>query len=298
MMDTAKPTRGAVLSVRKAGLNVLRSPVPTIPMAGIVLLIFLAIFGQLVETHDPTRNRIIDSMIAPAWAEGGSSEHLLGTDRFGRDQFSRLVRGARISVVAAASVIGIGALLGTIIGLIAGYYDGRWFSTALMRAVDITLAFPAILMAMVLATILHPSFTNVILVISLLIWPRFARQIRGEVLGIRLNDYVTYSVVSGETATRIMLKHILPNVVPTLLVLITLQVGYVILLEASLSFLGVGIPPPAPSWGLMVSDGRGQLSSGWWISLFPGLAIMLTVLCMNTVGDWLRDKWDPKLRQL
>ena len=287
-----------VLATRRAGLNVLRSPMPTIPMLGIILLVFLAFFGQLVETHDPTRNRIVDSMIPPAWVEGGSSEHLLGTDRFGRDQFSRLIRGARISLAAAASVIGIGALFGTIIGLIAGYYDGRWFSMVLMRVVDITLAFPAILMAMVLATIFHPSFTNVILVISLLIWPRFARQIRGEVLGIRLNDYVTYSVVAGESALRILLRHILPNVVPTLLVLITLQVGYVILLESSLSFLGVGIPPPAPSWGLMVSDGRGQLSSGWWISLFPGLAIMLMVLCMNTVGDWLRDRWDPKLRQV
>ncbi len=296
-MEATSNTR-LVVATRRAGLEILRSPIPTIPMLGIILLVFLAFFGQLVETHDPTRNRIVDSMIPPAWVEDGSSDHLLGTDRFGRDQFSRLVRGARISLAAAASVIGIGASVGTIIGLIAGYYDGRWFSTLLMRIVDITLAFPAILMAMVLATILHPSFTNVILVISLLIWPRFARQIRGEVLGIRLNDYVTYSVVAGESALRIMLKHILPNVVPTLLVLITLQVGYVILLEASLSFLGVGIPPPAPSWGLMVSDGRGQLSTGWWISLFPGLSIMLVVLCMNTVGDWLRDRWDPKLRQI
>lgn len=296
-MEAASNTR-LIVATRRAGLNILRSPIPTIPMLGISVLIFLAVFGQLVETHDPTRNRLVDSMIPPAWVEDGSTEHLLGTDRFGRDQFSRLVRGARISLAAAVSVIGIGASVGTIIGLVAGYYDGRWFSTALMRVVDITLAFPAILMAMVLATILHPSFTNVILVISLLIWPRFARQIRGEVLGIRLNDYVTYSVVAGESALRIMWKHILPNVVPTLLVLITLQVGYVILLEASLSFLGVGIPPPAPSWGLMVSDGRGQLSTGWWISLFPGLAIMLIVLCMNTVGDWLRDRWDPKLRQI
>ena len=296
-MEATSNTR-LVVATRRAGLEILRSPIPTIPMLGIILLVFLAFFGQLVETHDPTRNRIVDSMIPPAWVEDGSSDHLLGTDRFGRDQFSRLVRGARISLAAAASVIGIGASVGTIIGLIAGYYDGRWFSTLLMRIVDITLAFPAILMAMVLATILHPSFTNVILVISLLIWPRFARQIRGEVLGIRLNDYVTYSVVAGESALRIMLKHILPNVVPTLLVLITLQVGYVILLEASLSFLGVGIPPPAPSWGLMVSDGRGQLSTGWWISLFPGLSIMLVVLCMNTVGDWLRDRLDPKLRQI
>ena len=288
----------ARLAVVRTGTKIRLPLVPTLPLLGIVLLLFLAIFGQLIETHDPTKNRLVDSMIPPAWTAEGSSDHILGTDRFGRDHFSRLVRGARVSIIAALSVIGIGATVGTSLGLIAGYYDGRWFAHGIMRLVDITLAFPAILMAMVLAVSFNPSFANVIIVISLLIWPRFARQIRGEVLGVRVNDYVTYAVLGGESAWRIMWKHILPNVIPTLLVLITLQVGYVILLEAGLSFLGVGIPPPAPSWGIMVSDGRGQLASGWWISLFPGLAIMLTVICMNTTGDWLRDRWDPKLRQL
>src|SRR4029450_8760379 len=167
----------------------------------------------------------------------------------------------------------------------------------LMRFADIGLSLPTILIAVVLVAVSEPSFRNVILVISLLLWPRFARQIRGETLGIKEQDFVALAVVAGRSSTWIICRHILPHVVPTLLVISTLQVGYVILLEGTLSFLGVGVPPPNPAWGLMIADGRGFLATAWWITLFPGLAMLLTVLSVNLMGDWLRDHLDPKLRQ-
>jgi peptide/nickel transport system permease protein len=166
-----------------------------------------------------------------------------------------------------------------------------------MRLTDIGLSLPTILIAVVLVAVSEPSFRNVILVIALLLWPRFARQIRGETLGIKEQDFVALAVVAGRSSFWIISRHIFPNVVPTLLVISTLQVGYVILLEGTLSFLGVGVPPPSPAWGLMIADGRGFLATAWWISLFPGLAMLLTVLAVNLMGDWLRDHLDPKLRQ-
>jgi peptide/nickel transport system permease protein len=167
-----------------------------------------------------------------------------------------------------------------------------------MRLTDIGLSLPTILIAVVMVAVSEPSFRNVILVIALLLWPRFARQIRGETLGIKEQDFVALAVVAGRSSSWIIWRHIFPNVVPTLLVISTLQVGYVILLEGTLSFLGVGVPPPNPAWGLMIADGRGFLATAWWISLLPGLAMLLTVLAVNLMGDWLRDHLDPKLRQL
>jgi peptide/nickel transport system permease protein len=167
-----------------------------------------------------------------------------------------------------------------------------------MRLTDIGLSLPIILIAVVMVAVSEPSFRNVIVVIALLLWPRFARQVRGETLGIKEQDFVALAVVAGRSSAWIISRHIFPNVVPTLLVVSTLQVGYVILLEGTLSFLGVGVPPPSPAWGLMIADGRGFLATAWWISLFPGLAMLLTVLSVNLMGDWLRDHLDPKLRQL
>ena len=167
-----------------------------------------------------------------------------------------------------------------------------------MRLTDVGLSLPTILIAVVMVAVSEPSFRNVVLVIALLLWPRFARQIRGETLAIKEQDFVALAVVAGRSSAWIIRRHIFPNVVPTLLVISTLQVGYVILLEGTLSFLGVGVPPPNPAWGLMIADGRGFLATAWWISLFPGLAMLLTVLAVNLMGDWLRDRLDPKLRQL
>jgi peptide/nickel transport system permease protein len=236
-------------------------------------------------------------LVPPIWMERGTWDHPLGTDRFGRDVLSRIIYGSRISLVVSLLVIGVAGTIGTLVGLISGYRGGIT-DAILMRLTDIGLSLPTILIAVVLVAVSEPSFRNVVLVISLLLWPRFARQIRGEALALKEQDFVAFAVVAGRSSTWIISHHILPNVVPTLLVICTLQVGYVILLEGSLSFLGVGVPPPNPAWGLMIADGRGFLATAWWISLFPGLAMLLTVLAVNLLGDWLRDRLDPKLRQI
>jgi peptide/nickel transport system permease protein len=228
--------------------------------------------------------------------ERGDWEHPLGTDRFGRDVLSRIIWGSRISLAVSLIAIGVAGTLGTLLGLISGYRGGVT-DAVLMRLTDIGLSLPTILIAVVMVAVSEPSFGNVILVIALLLWPRFARQVRGETLGIKQHDFIALAVVAGRSSPWIIWRHVFPNVVPTLLVITTLQVGYVILLEGTLSFLGVGVPPPNPAWGLMIADGRGFLATAWWISLFPGLAMLLTVLAVNLMGDWLRDHLDPKLRQ-
>ena len=267
--------------------------------SGIVLaaLVFTAVFAAYLAPHSPTAGDITQKSIPPVWMERGSWDHPLGTDRFGRDVLSRIIYGSRISLIVSLIAIGVAGTVGTAVGLISGYRGGIT-DAALMRLTDIGLSLPTILIAVVLVAVSEPSFRNVILVIALLLWPRFARQIRGETLAIKEQDFVALAVVAGRSSAWIISHHIFPNVVPTLLVICTLQVGYVILLEGSLSFLGVGVPPPNPAWGLMIADGRGFLATAWWISLFPGLAMLLTVLAVNLMGDWLRDRLDPKLRQL
>jgi peptide/nickel transport system permease protein len=263
----------------------------------LALLVLTAVLAPLLAPHDPTEGDITKKLIPPVWMERGDWEHPLGTDRFGRDVLSRIIYGSQISLVVSLIAIGVAGTLGTTLGLIAGYRGGLT-DTVIMRLTDIGLSLPTILIAVVMVAVSEPSFRNVILVIALLLWPRFARQIRGETLGIKEQDFVALAVVAGRSSSWIIWRHIFPNVVPTLLVISTLQVGYVILLEGTLSFLGVGVPPPNPAWGLMIADGRGFLATAWWISLLPGLAMLLTVLAVNLMGDWLRDHLDPKLRQL
>ena len=277
-------------------------PVPRLSLPwfpGIVLaaLVFTAVFAPYLAPHSPTDGDITQKSIPPVWMERGDREHPLGTDRFGRDVLSRIIWGSRISLLVSLVAIGVAGTFGTLLGLISGYRGGLT-DTILMRLTDIGLSLPTILIAVVLVAVSEPSFRNVVLVIALLLWPRFARQIRGETLAIKEHDFVALAVVAGRSSAWIIRRHIFPNVVPTLLVISTLQVGYVILLEGTLSFLGVGVPPPNPAWGLMIADGRGFLATAWWISLFPGLAMLLTVLAVNLLGDWLRDHLDPKLRQL
>ncbi|PYN82044.1 MAG: peptide ABC transporter permease [Candidatus Rokuibacteriota bacterium] len=270
---------------------------PWVPGVILGALVIAAVFAPYLAPQSPTEGDITQKLIPPVWMERGDWEHPLGTDRFGRDVLSRVIYGSRISLLVSLIAIGVAGTLGTVLGLISGYRGGLTDSV-LMRLTDVALSLPLILIAVVLVAVSEPSFRNVTLVIALLLWPRFARQIRGETLGIKEHDFVALAVVAGRSSAWIIRRHIFPNVVPTLLVISTLQVGYVILLEGTLSFLGVGVPPPNPAWGLMIADGRGFLATAWWISLFPGLAMLLTVLAVNLMGDWLRDHLDPKLRQL
>ncbi len=300
MAIAEQPAAGRAASSGFSVVGVLRAVrrywlIPGLPLFVLLTLLFVGAFAPLISPHEPNKQSLRDSNVGPAWTAEGTSNNLLGTDRFGRDQLTRIFHGARISLIVSFVTIAIGGAIGTLVGICAGYFGG-WLDSLLMRIVDIVLAFPGLLLAIVLATVFGPSFTNVIIVASLLIWPRFARLVRGDTLGIKPNDFVTYARVTGTPTTRILYKHIFPNVIPTLLVLCTWEVGAIILLESALSFLGAGIPPPNPSWGTMVLDGRGQLEEGWWISLFPGLAIMITVLSLNLLGDWLRDYLDPKMR--
>ena len=271
--------------------------VPWFPASILVALVLAAVFAAFLAPQSPTEGDITTKLIPPLWMERGTAEHPLGTDRFGRDVLSRIIYGSRISLLVSLIAILVSGTIGTTVGLISGYRGGLT-DAILMRVTDIALSLPTILIAVVLVAVSEPSFRNVILVIALLLWPRFARQIRGETLGIKEQDFVALAVVAGRSSAWIISRHILPNVMPTLLVISTLQVGYVILLEGTLSFLGVGVPPPNPAWGLMIADGRGFIATAWWITLFPGLAMLLTVLAVNLMGDWLRDHLDPRLRQL
>ena len=270
---------------------------PVFAAVVIVVVCLVAVLASVLSPHNPIQGSLRDSLRPPAWVEGGTTTYPLGTDKLGRDVLSRLLHGTRTSVVVALIAIFFAGVMGTAVGIAAGYFGG-WTETVIMRGVDLMLSMPLLLMAFVFAVVWGPSFTNVIIVLALFFWAQYARQVRGETLSVREMDYVKLSRIAGSSHLRIMARHILPNVANTLLVLATLQIGRVILLEASLSFLGVGLPPPQPAWGLMVADGRGMMSSAWWISATPGLAIIVTIVSLNLFGDWLRDVLDPKLRQV
>ena len=263
----------------------------------IAVFVAAALVAPLLALPDPTAQSLRARFTPPAWQDGGSREHPLGTDRLGRDLLSRIVWGARVSLAAGVVTVLLASALGAAVGLTAGYYGGR-VDAVLMRITDATMSFPVILLALILAVTVGPSFTNVVVAIAVILWARYARVIRGQVLTLMQLDFVAQARLAGAGAWRIITRHLLPNTLGTLLVLVTLQIGYVIIVEASLSFLGAGIPPPTPAWGSMIAEGRDVVTRAWWVSLFPGLAILLVVLAFNLLGDWLRDTFDPKLRQL
>jgi len=292
MSVPALATTGAVDAPRRD-----RRWPPSIPLAIVSILIVCALGAPVLAPRSPVEGSLGERLIPPMGMEGWKAEHPLGTDRHGRDVLSRLVYGARISL--SVSVVGIllTGTLGSLIGLVAGFYGG-WTEAVLMRLVDVSLSLPGILIAVLLSVAFEPSFTNVIIVVIFLLWPSYARLTRGETLGLKQQDFVALARTAGCSNRTIMFRHIVPNLVPSILVLATLHVGYVIVLEAALSFLGVGIPPPTPSWGVMVADGRGLIERAWWVSILPGIAILVTVLSLNMLGDWVRDRLDPKLRQV
>jgi peptide/nickel transport system permease protein len=264
---------------------------PIISLIVIATLLACALFAPVLAPHDPTRIDVLEATLPP----GASLDHVLGTDLLGRDMLSRLIFGSRTALYVIVVALAMGALIGTLLGLISGYLGG-WADIFIMRVVDAVMSIPTILVAMVMVVILGPGTTNIIVAIVVTVWPHFARMIRGETLAIKEMEFVASARISGVPAHRIIARHIFPNVVSTLAILTSLRVGQVILLEASLSFLGLGLPLGAPGWGIMVSEGRDAILTAWWLALLPGVTITAVVLAFNLFGDWLRDSFDPKFQ--
>lgn len=271
-----------------------RPPWPAFLMMVVVLAMALA--PDLLAGHDPNAQALRARFVPPFWVEGGQIVYPLGTDGLGRDILSRIVYGTRISLIVAVLALLVGGVIGGGLGLISGYAGG-WVDAVLMRLADSMLAFPMILLAFLLAVTVGASLGTVIVAVALVIWARFARVVRGEVLSLRERNFIKLARIAGCGTPRILWVHILPNVINTIVVLLTLQLGWVIIVESSLSFLGAGIPPPTPAWGSMISEGRASLVRAWWVCTMPGIFLMLTVLSFNLIGDWLRDVFDPKLRE-
>jgi len=271
--------------------------IPWAPVTILLIFLICGIFGNFISPHDPMKTNLAEAKTPPFWVKGGSTEHLLGTDVFGRDILSRIIKGAAISLQVGFAVVVFAGALGTMIALLSGYLGG-WVDVVLMRITDMFLSMPYLMVAIALAAVLGPSKNNIILIMGVLGWAGYARVLRGEVLRVKGADFIKLAIVARASKARIMLRHIFPNIINTLVVLATLQLGVVIIMESSLSFLGLGVPPPDPAWGSMVADGRVLLFTSWWVSTWPGIAILLVVMSFNLLGDWLRLRLDPKFRQL
>ncbi len=258
-----------------------------LPALFLLLIVLSAIFADLITPYDPNKQDLANLLASP------TLKHPLGTDSLGRDVLSRVIFGSRISLLVGVSSVAVAMVIGVFLGIASAMIGGR-IGEAIMRVSDLSLTLPGILIALAVAATVGPSLTNVILIIALLYWAQFARMVRGEALSIRERDYVQAAIAIGCSPSRILWRHILPNLVNTIIVLATLEIAAAVLLESTLSFLGVGVPPPTPTWGSMVSEGRAYVELGWWVITFPGLAIMLTVLAVNLLGDVLRDRLDPK----
>lgn len=272
-----------------------RAPLVSTSILG--LLIFCAIFAPWLTPHNPIKTDVMANLLPPVWQEGGSWDYILGTDKLGRDILSRIIAGSRLSLSLSLIVILLGGSVGSILGMVSGYFGGI-VDAVIQRCVEAMLALPTILVALVFVFTFGFGFWNVVFILSPFIAARFARMVRAETLVMKEREYVAIAKITGASTLRIIVLHILPNVANTIIVLATMEVGHLILVELSLSFLGVGIPPPNPAWGLMVAEGRAFIATSYWISLFPGLAIVLTVLSVNLFGDWLRDALDPRRKDL
>jgi peptide/nickel transport system permease protein len=301
--DVAHATRRSYRLVREA---------PAIPLLMLALLAFVAVFAPVIAPHakldpvPPTREQCLARYgmpscpyvdnVPPFWSSAGNLSTPLGTDFLGRDVLSRLMYGARISLVVALTGTLVAGAIGTLLGVLAGYM-GKWWDQIIMRVTDAWLTLPSLVFAILLSSVRGPGLWNIVLVLALVFWSRYARAARGEVLAIRERDFVKLAEINGVRKLRILRRHLLPNVMNTIMVVFSLQVGVAVIIEASLSFLGVGVPPPEPSWGLMMAQEREALMEGkWWLAVFPGICITMVVLSANMLGDWLRVRLDPQLR--
>jgi peptide/nickel transport system permease protein len=285
---------------------------PLVPLLVLAVLVCVAIFAPVLAPHGkldpvkPTREQCqakfaiascpyLDN-VPPFWSSAGTLDTPLGTDSLGRDVLSRLMWGARISLVVALTGTLAAGAIGTLLGILAGYM-GKWWDQIIMRVTDAWLTLPSLVFAILLSSVRGPGLWNVVLILALVFWSRYTRAVRGEVLSLRERDFVKLAEINGVGKLQIIFRHLLPNVMNTVMVLFSLQVGVAVIIEASLSFLGVGVPPPEPSWGLMLAQEREMLMVGsWWLAVFPGICISLLVLSANMLGDWLRVRLDPQLR--
>ena len=270
---------------------------PMIPLAVLLFFVVLAIFADVISPYSPVDVSLRDRLTPPFWQAEGNMSYPLGTDPLGRDLATRVAYGAQTTLMVAAATVLLSAAIGVVLGLIAGYNRGI-VDTVIMRAADITIAFPIILFAIMLVVILGPGIINLVISVGVVLWARFARVIRGEVLILMERDFVARARVSGCSSFRIIVVHLFPNIINTMVVLLTLQIGFVIIIESSLSFLGAGVPPPTPAWGSMIAEGREYTTNAWWVSVVPGVALALIVISFNLLGDWLREALDPRQRQV
>jgi len=288
--ETATAAAPAVVGVRRR-----TSFRAVFGLAVLLLMSGAAVAAPRIAPWDPGRQMLAKRLRPPAWQTRGLREHPLGTDHLGRDILSRILYGGRISLGVGLSAVTLSACLGVSLGLLAGFHGGRT-DALIMRVVDVFLAIPYILLAMGVVFALGPSLLNVILVMAVTRWVQFARIVRADVLSLREREFVAGARARGNRSLRLLLRHVLPNALTPIIVVATLELAFMIIYESALSFLGLGVQPPTPTWGWMLSDGRNYVATAWWLATFPGLAIMLTVLAVNLLGDWLRDTLDPRLR--
>lgn len=296
--ETAPVTRPVSPATSVLGRMISRKALrqaPWLPVIILAAMVFVSVFAPWLTPHSPNAQSLPDRRAPPAWVEGGSTEYLLGTDSLGRDILTRVLYGTRVTASVSITALLIGGAIGLILGIVAGYTGGR-VDGFIMRTVDAKLAFPTILFALLLAVTMGQGLITVIIALIVVVWASFARIIRGEVLSLKQREYVTGAVAIGCSHFRIMSVHILPMVFNTFMVVLSLNAGGLIITEATLSFLGAGVPPQTPTWGQMIADGRRHIYSAWWMTLFPGLAITAVVLAFNLLGDWVRDRLDPRLR--
>lgn len=280
--------------MKRALRNLARSRAGFAGAAIVVVFALMAIFAPLVVPQNPTAMDLADILQPPHLEGTPSTGHWLGTDQLGRDIFSRIIMGSRITLAVALAAVVLGGVVGIVLGLVSGFFGG-WWDRIIMRLADIQLSIPLMLFALLVIAALGASFVNLVAVLALTGWTRYARVVRGDVLSLREREFVLSARAAGASSVRMVVRHILPNVVTAATVVATLELARVVILESALSFLGMGVQPPAASWGRMLAEGRGYVAQAWWMSTFPGIAIVLVVLGVNLLGDWLRDYFDPKL---